>query len=94
MRITFLRNNRGKNEEIINDLYTKKLKAYIKATDCYITRKRLNYAYALIIEKDLEKVNRILKEVEKVKRTYPVKSEIESELEIIDFVTNDKRMKC
>ena len=83
-----------KNEEIINDLYTKKLKAYIKATDCYITRKRLNYAYALIIEKDLEKVNRILKEVEKVKRTYPVKSEIESELEIIDFVTNDKRMKC
>ena len=82
-----------KDEDKINNLYTKKLKAYIKATDCYISRRRLNYTYALIIEKDFEKVNKILKEIEKVKKTYPIKSEIESELEIIDFIKNKEHKK-
>lgn len=73
-------------EEVINELYTKELKKYIKATDCFISRKRLMYAYYLIIEKDNDKANKVLAEVEKVKKTYPVKAEVESELEIIDFI--------
>lgn len=73
-------------EDIINGLYTKELKDYIKATNCYISRKRLMYAYYLLVKKDKVKANSILDEVNKVKKTYPVKAEIESELEIIEFI--------
>ena len=83
-----------KNEEIINDLYTKKLKSIYKSNRLLHNKKTLKLCLCFDNRKEYEKVNKILKEVEKVKRTYPVKSEIESELEIIDFVTNDKRMKC
>lgn len=44
------------------------------------------YAYALIIEKDAAKADKILNEVDVVKKTYPAKAEVESELEIIDFI--------
>lgn len=73
-------------QDVIEELYTKDLKKYIKATNCYITRKRLMYAYALIIEKDAAKADKILNEVDVVKKTYPAKAEVESELEIIDFI--------
>ena len=76
----------NKDENKINKLYTKQLQKYIKATDCYISRKRLMYAYHLFIEKDLKKCEQILKEVEKLKKTYPIKAEIESEVELIDYV--------
>lgn len=72
--------------EVIDDLYTNDLKKYIKATNCYISRKRLMYAYALIIEKDNTKADKILKEIDVVKKTYPAKAEVESELEIIEFI--------
>lgn len=73
-------------KEVIDELYTNELKKYIKATNCYITRKRLMYAYALIIEKDMSKADKILSEVDSVKKTYPSKAEVESELEIIDQI--------
>ncbi|SHI59122.1 Uncharacterized membrane protein YeaQ/YmgE, transglycosylase-associated protein family [Clostridium cavendishii DSM 21758] len=77
-------------QDVIDELYTKELKKYIKATNCYITRKRLMYTYAVIIEKDIEEANKILNEIEKIKKTYPAKAEIESELEIIEFVKQNK----
>lgn len=73
-------------KEIIDKLYTKELKKYIKLTDCYITRKRLMYAYAVIVEKDNVKADKLLKEIDIVKKTYPAKAEVESELEIIEFI--------
>ncbi|NEZ46160.1 hypothetical protein FDF74_02910 [Clostridium niameyense] len=73
-------------EDVINKLYTKELKDYIKATNCYMSRKRLMYAYYLLVKKDNTNANPILDEVNKVKKTYPVKAEIESELQIIEFV--------
>lgn len=72
--------------EVIDDLYTNDLKKYIKATNCYISRKRLMYAYTLIIEKDNAKADKILKEIDVVKKTYPAKAEVEGELEIIEFI--------
>lgn len=72
--------------EVIDDLYTNDLKKYIKATNCYISRKRLMYAYALIIEKDSVKADKVLKEIDVVKKTYPAKAEVEGELEIIEFI--------
>lgn len=73
-------------KEVIDELYTKELKKYIRATNCYITRKRLMYAYSLIIEKDISKADKILSEVDAVKKTYPSKAEVESELEIIELI--------
>lgn len=75
------------NKEKINELYTRDLKSYIKVTNSYISRKRLIYAYALIIEKDIAKSKKILNEIEIVKKTYPTKAELDSELEIIDYLT-------
>lgn len=78
-----------RNEKKIKSLYTKQLKSYIKATSYYMGRKRLMYAYALIIDKDLKKANAILNEVEKMKKTYYSKSDMESELEIIKFIKDN-----
>jgi len=78
-----------RNEEKINELYTKKLKAYVKASKCHISKMRLMYAYALIIEKDMKKVKKILDEIEIVKKRYPNKGEVENELEIIEFIRNN-----
>ncbi|KAJ52411.1 hypothetical protein BD780_001154 [Clostridium tetanomorphum] len=73
-------------KNIIDELYNKELKKYIKLTNCYISRKRLMYAYSVIIEKNTANADKLLKEIDIVKKTYPAKAEIESELEIIDFI--------
>lgn len=73
-------------KEVIEELYTKKLKKYIKATNCYVSRKRLMYAYYKLIEKDLKKAEKELNEFEKVKNTYPVKGEILMEQDLINYV--------
>lgn len=77
------------NEEKIKSLYTKVLKSYIKSTNYYVSRRRLMYAYTLIIDKDLEKAKSILNKIEKMKKTYYSKSDMESELEIINFVKDN-----
>lgn len=86
--LLFLEIMGNRDEDKINKLYTKELKSYIKATNCYIARKRLMYAYALIIEKDLEKAEKLLKEFKKVQNTYPIKGEIESEVELVNYITD------
>lgn len=70
----------------IDKLYTKELKSYIKATDCYMSRKRLMYAYSLIIEQNIQKADKLLNEAYIAQKTCPAKGEAESEMEIIEFV--------
>ena len=74
------------NKEKVDELYTKELKAYIKATNCYITRKRLMYAYDLIILNDMKKAEKDFNEFEKLKKVYPAKGEIYSEEEVMKFI--------
>ena len=74
------------NIEKVNELYTKDLRNYIKLTECYVSRKRLMYAYNLIILKDKEKTDKILEDFEKIKKTYPAKGEIVSEEEVISLI--------
>ena len=75
------------NREKINNLYSKKLKKYIKTTlPYYITKQRLMYAYTLIYEKDKEKAKNYLLSFNKLVKTYPAKGEIESEKEIIKLI--------
>lgn len=77
------------NMEKVDELYTRELQNYIKVTDCYISRKRLMYVYNLIVLKDKKKADKVLGEFEKVKKSYPVKSEIESEEEIMNFILDN-----
>lgn len=74
------------NLEKVEEIYTKELRNYIKITECYISRKRLMYTYNLMVLKDKNKADKLLGEFERVKKTYPVKSEIESEEEIIKLI--------
>lgn len=78
-----------RNEEKISKLYTDQLKSYIKASKSHISKMRLMYAYALIIEKDMQKANNTLDKIEINKNKYPNKGETESELEIIKFVRDN-----
>lgn len=79
----------NKDEEEIKKLYTKQLRSYVKSSKCQISKIRLMYAYALMVEKDMDKVKKILDDIEKVKKTYPNKGEIESELAIIRFIDSN-----
>ena len=47
---------------------------------------RTNYAYALLIDKNKEEANKQIDLFNKIKKTYPYKADIESELELIELV--------
>ena len=75
----------GEDKNKINNLFAE-LKPYIKATNCFIARKRLLYAYALLFEKDLPKAEKLSCEFKKAIKTYPVKGEISAEVEMMDYI--------
>lgn len=80
------------NMEKVDELYTKELRNYIKVTDCYISRKRLMYVYNLIVLKDKKKADKVLGEFEKLKKSYPIKGDIESEEEIMSFILDNVKV--
>lgn len=73
-------------KEIIEKIYTKELKKYIKATASYVSRKRLMYAYELLVNKNEQEAQKRLVEFEKVAKTYPYSVEVDGEREVIDFI--------
>ena len=75
----------GEDKNKINNLFAE-LKPYIKATNCFIARKRLLYAYALLFEKDLPKAEKLSCEFKKAIKTYPVKGEISAEVEMMYYI--------
>lgn len=72
--------------EEIDKIYTKQLKKYIKATSSYLARRRLLYAYELLVKKNKEQAQKQLREFEKATKTYPYTAEIEGERELIALV--------
>ncbi|ASW42305.1 site-2 protease family protein [Clostridium isatidis] len=75
-----------RNIDKINKLFTKELKKYIKASKHSLSKKRLLYAYELLINKDENTAKKYLDEFEKIAKTYPYKGEVEGERELISFV--------
>lgn len=85
--LMFTRIVTGESKEKVLENYDKNLQAYIKQTGkTYIMRKRLMYAYFLIIEKDLDKAQNEYQEALKIRDTYPCRGEYDSETEIIEYV--------
>lgn len=72
--------------EEIDKLYTKQLKNYIKATSLYVSRKRLMYAYALLLEEDASKAEKELDGFERAAKSYPYEVEVQSERELIALI--------
>ncbi len=70
-------------KDIIDKLYNKKLRQYIKVTKNYPSRQRLLYAYYLLYKNDSESANNHLNIFHKSCKKFPYKSEIESELEVL-----------
>ena len=80
----------GCTAEEINEVYDNELKKYIITTGkTYIMRKRLMYAYYLIIEKDFTKAEEEYLIAEKMEKTYPAKGEYLSEMALIKYVKNN-----
>lgn len=66
----------GSSIEEINKIYDEELEKYIKITEkTYIMRKRLMYAYHLMVKKDFEKASQEYILVKKMENTYPANGE-------------------
>jgi len=74
------------NEEEVAKLMTKKLKKYIKSAKRDISKKRLMYAYTVLIEKDVEESESIWYDFHDACEYNLSKAEVESESEIMDYI--------
>lgn len=71
----------------IKNLYTRKLKKYIKTTaEYYPSRSRLMYAYYTLYKKDFAKANKAKATFEKRIKTYPFSGEIHRDVEMMNLI--------
>lgn len=77
----------------IDRIYTEQLKKYIEATSSYISRRRLMYAYALLVEHNDENAQKELATFEKLSKTYD-RVEIEDEQEMITLINEKSRLRA
>ena len=77
----------GADKAEIDEIYDKDLQKYVKASGkTMITRRKLMYAYYLIIEKNAELAEKEYQLAHKMEKNYPNLGEAESELEMLDYV--------
>lgn len=79
-------------EDVIESLYTKELKKYIKITSSFVSRKRLMYAYELLVKHNSEEAKKQLAAFEKTAKTYPYSSEIEGERELLELINEKAKL--
>lgn len=72
--------------EAVNRIYRKRLAKYIKVTACYVSRRRLMYAYELLFKQNEDEARKQLAAFEKTAETYPFRGEIEGERELITLI--------
>ncbi len=76
----------GQNRaEVLEGFLTKEQLALMKSMKNYPAVIRTEYAYALLREKDEEKARKALELFEKVAKTYPYPSDVQSERELIEL---------
>ena len=76
----------GCNKELIDSLYDKELKKYIKQAKFMLSKKRLLMAYEGFYNKDKDKALKHYEELKKLVEKSPSKGDAESEIMIVDFV--------
>ncbi|MFQ9514498.1 MAG: hypothetical protein ACLRZ9_01585 [Eubacterium sp.] len=75
----------GEYEEA-EKLYEYEMKKYIQATAGWLSRKRLMYAYNLLVEKDYKKAEKELEMFNLIKKKYPYQGDMESEDQLVELV--------
>ena len=86
--------------ELLNDnktsakkLMTSELQNFMKSMKNFPTVLRTQYTYALLLENDKDKAEKIKKQYIEMGKTYPYPSDIRSEKELIDIATNISKEK-
>ncbi len=72
-------------KEILGQLEEKELKTFMKAMKNFPSVVRTQYAYALLIEKDAKKAEKLKERFVKLAKSYPNTGEIESEYELLTY---------
>lgn len=72
-----------KNEELINRLYDKNIKLFMSRMKNSPSIIRIEYAYALIFEKDRQKAEKLSLAFDKIAKSYPYSAEIAGERELM-----------
>lgn len=81
----------GQNRaEVIADMLSKEQKQFMKSMKTYPSVLRTEYLLALLSEQNEKKAAQILSRFEKVAKTYPYPSDIESERELIELALEQK----
>ncbi len=78
----------GNSKEEIESLLDKEQKKFMKSMKKFPSVLRTQYVYALLVKGDFDKADKIKKEFNKISITYPYKSDIESEYELIEIADN------
>ena len=73
-------------DDVIEELYDKDYKKFVKAMKNFPSIIRTEYAYSILYEKNKEKAKKIMEQFEKIAKTYPYASEIDAEREFIAIV--------
>lgn len=77
----------GAPREEIDEIYDKELQNYVKTSGkTMISRRKLLYAYYLIIEKNMELAEKEYQFAYKMEKSYPIKGDADSELAILEYV--------
>lgn len=82
---------RGNRKESLNEMLTKEQLKFMKAMKKFPSVVRTEYAYALLALKDMDKANAARELFEKVAKTYPYPSDVQSERELISIADNIAR---
>ena len=76
---------RDNRREVLDDMYTLELKKFMQTMKKFPSVLRTEYAYALLVEQDEEKAEKILKVFDKCAKSYPYESDIQMERELIVY---------
>lgn len=83
----------GKNREVIEQLYTKEQKKFMKQMKKFPSVIRTEYAHALLFENDIVKAEQIKVRFEKCAKTHPYATDIESERELMRITEEQVMIK-
>lgn len=72
--------------EVIEELYDKDAKKFLKSARGTLSFKRFEYAYALIVENNEEKAKKVYDKFKKICKSHPNKSELIGETEIMELI--------
>ncbi len=79
--------------DVVNEMYSKEQKQFMKAMRTFLSIVRTEYAYALLGEKDEKKANAVKDRFEKIANTYPYSGDLKMEREYMGLIDEAHRQR-